>query len=141
LLDAGADDYVAKPFSTAELLARLRAQLRRAKSSERSSGQMIQIDDLEIDVAGRTLSRKGTDIHLTPTEWDLLRLFVKHSGRTLTHHQIFRDVWRNPAGDAQAYLRVHVANLRRKIESDPLRPSLIVTEPGVGYRFKSIVDA
>jgi two-component system KDP operon response regulator KdpE len=139
LLDAGADDYVAKPFSTAELLARARAQLRRANtvSGPADSGP-IQVDELEIDVAARLVRRSGVELHLTPIEWDLMRVFVKHAGRTLTHQQIFREVWRNPGGDAQAYLRVHVANLRRKIEADPLRPSIIITEPGVGYRFKTI---
>ena len=139
LLDAGADDYVAKPFSTAELLARVRAQIRRAATQATpGDGGTVNVDDLEIDLAARVLRRRGEPVHLTPTEWDLLRAFVKHSGRTLTHQQIFRDVWRNPTGDAQAYLRVHVANLRRKIETDPLRPRLIITEPGVGYQFKSI---
>lgn len=136
LLDAGADDYVSKPFSTTELMARIRAQLRRAAMSDRpAEDNAILIRDLEIDVARRTVLRAGSEIHLTPTEWDLLRAFIRFAGRTLTHRQIFREVWRNPAGDAQAYLRVHVANLRRKIEPDALRPTLIITEPGVGYRF------
>lgn len=136
LLDAGADDYVAKPFSTTELLARVRAQLRRSRLAELpGEAGAVNIRGLEIDLARRTIARAGADIHLTPTEWDLLRAFIRHAGRTLTHQQIFREVWRNAAGDAQAYLRVHVANLRRKIEPDAVRPTLIVTEPGVGYRF------
>lgn len=136
LLDAGADDYVTKPFSPAEFRARVRAQLRRAHiPASLSDAEPLQIGGLRIDVARRTLSRDGTPIHLTPTEWDLLRAFVKHADRTLTHPQIFREVWGRAAGDAQAYLRVHVANLRRKIEQDPIRPRLIITEPGVGYRF------
>lgn len=135
LLDAGADDYVTKPFSPTEFQARVRAQLRRARLAERpSDGGPLQVGDLAIDVAKRTLSRDGERLHLTPTEWNLVRAFVKHAGRTLTHQQIFREVWGGTAGDAQAYLRVHIANLRRKIEPDPLRPSLIITEPGVGYR-------
>jgi two-component system, OmpR family, KDP operon response regulator KdpE len=139
MLDAGADDYVAKPFSTSELLARARAQLRRAASSSSPADiARINVDDLQIDLAARLASRSGEALHLTPIEWDLLRVFVKYAGRTLTHQQIFREVWRNPVGDAQAYLRVHIANLRRKIENDPVRPKLIVTEPGVGYRFKAI---
>lgn len=142
LLDAGADDYVSKPFSTAELLARVRAQLRRAGQQKETPEAVVQhIGDLAIDVAARIVQRNGKELHLTPIEWDLLRMFVQHAGRTLTHQQIFREVWRNPAGDAQAYLRVHVANLRRKIEADPLRPSLILTEPGIGYRFKAAGDA
>lgn len=136
LLDAGADDYVAKPFSTLELMARIRAQLRRsALASHRNDEVVVRAGDLEVDLARRTITKSGADVHLTPIEWDLLRAFIKHAGRTLTHQQIFREVWRNPAGDAQSYLRVHIANLRRKIEDDPMRPSHIITEPGIGYRF------
>jgi two-component system, OmpR family, KDP operon response regulator KdpE len=136
LLDAGADDYVTKPFSTAEFQARVRAQLRRAQlAGYPGASGTLEIDGLVIDVANRVVSRAGETIHLTPTEWDLLRAFVRHLGRTLTHQQIFREVWGGGAGDAQTYLRVHIANLRRKIEQDPVRPRLILTEPSVGYRF------
>lgn len=140
LLDAGADDYVTKPFSTAELRARIRAQLRRASHLPGAGAEgPVTVDGLRIDLARRTLSREGTEIHLTPTEWDLLRAFVAQAGRTLTHDQIFRAVWGRASGaDPQAYLRVHVANLRRKIERDPVRPALVVTEPGVGYRFRAL---
>jgi len=140
LLDAGADDYVTKPFSTAELRARVRAQLRRARAAPRTGGDgPLEVKGLRIDLARRVLSRGGNEIHLTPTEWDLLRAFVSSAGRTLTHDQIFRAVWgRAGGGDPQAYLRVHVANLRRKIERDAVRPTLIVTEPGVGYRFRAL---
>jgi two-component system KDP operon response regulator KdpE len=137
LLDAGADDYVTKPFSTGELQARVRAQLRRVQAAESPADAPLEIADLVIDTARRTVSRRGEPVHLTPTEWDLLRAFVKHANRTLTPQQIFREVWGTATGDAQSYLRVHIANLRRKIEVDSLRPSLIVTEPGVGYRFNS----
>lgn len=138
LLDAGADDYVTKPFSTVEFQARIRAQFRRAQLAEpQSSSAPLTIGTLQIDAARRTVRRRGEPIHLTPTEWDLLRAFVKHAGRTLTHQQIFREVWGHAAGDAQSYLRVHIANLRRKIEEDSLRPALIITEPGVGYRFNA----
>ena len=140
LLDAGADDYVTKPFSTAELQARVRAQLRRARSAPHAAEKgPADVDGLRIDLARRVLSRDRAEIHLTPTEWDLLRAFVAQAGRTLTQDQIFRAVWgRAGGGDPQAYLRVHVANLRRKIERDPVRPTLIVTEPGVGYRFRAL---
>ncbi|HEX8245927.1 MAG TPA: response regulator transcription factor [Longimicrobium sp.] len=139
LLDAGADDYVTKPFSTAELQARVRAQLRRSRThAAAGDAGPVELDGLRIDLGRRVLSRDGEEIHLTPTEWDLLRAFLAQAGRTLTHEQIFRAVWgRALGGDPQAYLRVHVANLRRKIERDPVRPTLLVTEPGVGYRFRA----
>lgn len=135
LLDAGADDYVTKPFSTVEFRARVRAQLRRSRIQPLEDHEPLVIEGLVIDSAKRVVLREGVPIHLTPTEWDLLRAFVRHPGRTLTHHQLFRAVWNRSNGDPQQYLRVHVANLRRKIERDSLRPRLIVTEPGVGYRF------
>ena len=136
-LDLGADDYVTKPFSTAEFQARVRAQLRRAGPREQDSSGPMDVDGLSIDLPRRRLERDGVSIHLTPTEWDLLRVLVRNAGRTLTHGHIFREVWgsSSPGGDPQAYLRVHVANLRRKTERDPLRPRIITTEPGVGYRF------
>jgi two-component system KDP operon response regulator KdpE len=111
--------------------------MRRARLPSRDTPPIIEVGDLTIDAAARVVRRAGTPVHLTPTEWDLLRVFVKHAGRTLTHEQIFREVWHSPGGDAQAYLRVHIANLRRKIEGDPVRPRLIVTEIGVGYRFET----
>jgi two-component system KDP operon response regulator KdpE len=137
LLDAGADDYITKPFSTAEFRARVRAQLRRSQMHRAGDSTAVEAGGLSIDAAKRIVSRAGVQIHLTPTEWDLLRTFLLHSGRTLTHQQLFRAVWNRSDGDPQQYLRVHVANLRRKIELDPLRPRLIQTEPGVGYRFES----
>jgi len=137
MLDAGADDYVTKPFSTAELQARVRAQIRRAAMNESGDETgVLEVGDLCVDLVRRTLTRAGAPVHLTPTEWDLLRAFVKYAGRTLTHQQIFREVWGRAAGDAPTYLRVHIANLRRKIEADAVRPTLILTEPGVGYRFE-----
>jgi two-component system KDP operon response regulator KdpE len=137
LLDAGADDYVTKPFSTVELQARARAQLRRSRQTPLANAdQPIEVDDVRIDLAKPSLARGGETIHLTRTEWELLRALLKHAGRTLTHRQLFTAVWGNSYGDAQQHLRVHVRNLRRKIEADPVRPRLIVTEPGVGYRFE-----
>ena len=134
-LDAGADDYITKPFSTAEFSARIRAQLRRARVQATPDPTPLEVDGLVIDAARRVVAREAP-IHLTPTEWDLLRAFVAHRGRTLTHQQLFRAAWNRSDGDPQQYLRVHIANLRRKIERDSLRPRLIVTEPGVGYRFE-----
>lgn len=136
LLDAGADDYVVKPFSPDELRARVRAQLRRAAlAGNPEASSVIEADGLRIDLTSRTITRGVDLIRLTPTEWDLLRVLVSRAGRTLTHAQLFREVWGSSDGDPQAYLRVHVANLRRKIEEDAVRPRLIQTEPGVGYRF------
>ncbi len=135
LLDAGADDYITKPFSTSELQARVRALMRRASVGGAVSPQ-IEFGPYVMDLAGRTLRRDGELVHLTPIEWDLLRTLTSHEGRTLTHTQLFAAVWTGRKyGDAQQYLRTHVANLRRKIEEDVLDPHYIVTEPGIGYRF------
>ena len=133
LLDAGADDYVTKPFSTAELLARVRAVLRRAT---RDADAVITFGDFVMNLGARTLTIAGRVVHLTPIEWELLRALASKPGRTLTHRHLFNAVWSpRSEGDAQQYLRVHIANVRRKIEDDALAPRYIVTEPGVGYRF------
>ncbi|MFN8579447.1 MAG: response regulator [Gemmatimonadaceae bacterium] len=139
LLDAGADDYVTKPFSTVELLARIRAQLRRARrtaSGSDPSAALVSFGDVVVDQQRRRVERKGELVHLTPTEWSLLRTFITHPRQTLTHRQLFHAVWGNASGDAQQYLRVYVGHLRRKIEDDPVRSRFIQTEPGVGYRFE-----
>lgn len=139
LLEAGADDYVTKPFSPAELRARVNAQLRRAGLSEAGAADgVIRVAGLEIDPGARVLRRNGEEIHLTATEWDVLRILLRNAGRTLTHQQIFRAVWPGSGGDPQQYLRVYVARLRRKLEPDPIRPRLILTEVGVGYRLAAM---
>ena len=136
LLDAGADDYVTKPFSTAELQARARALLRRTVGARTDSDARIEIGGLVLDLAARMFTRDGEPVHLTPVEWDLLATLMRNAGRTLTHRYLFNQVWRGRQfGDAQQYLRVYVAHLRRKIEADSIKPRYIITEPGVGYRF------
>ncbi|MEP6991618.1 MAG: response regulator transcription factor [bacterium] len=135
LFSAGADDYVTKPFGLAELVARVRAQLRRARLATGPATSSFLCDGLLIDLDRREVRRDGVLIRLTRTEWQLLQTFVSHSGRTLTHQQIFDLVWAKSFGNPQQYLRVHLTNLRRKIEREPAAPRLIITEPGVGYRF------
>jgi two-component system, OmpR family, KDP operon response regulator KdpE len=130
-LDAGADDYVTKPFSVDELLARLRAVLRRAAPP---GDPVIEIGDLSIDVANRFVTRDGERVKLTPHEFDLLRVLAQNRGKLLTHRMLLREVW-GPAYQVEAhYLHVYVSHLRRKIEPDPASPRYILTEPGAGYR-------
>ena len=135
LLDIGADDYVTKPFSSAELRARINAQLRRARMTPIPGGDVpVIVGDLTVDVARRLVSRAGVPVHLTRTEWGLLEALLEYADRPVTHRQLFHAVWGNASGDAQHYLRVYIAHLRRKLEADPYSPRLILTEPGVGYR-------
>jgi len=137
LLDAGADDYVTRPFGVVEFRARVRAQLRRARMTPQPASEApLRIGALTVDVARRTLVRDGVPVHLTPTEWELLLALLRRPGRTVTHRQLFREVWNDSYGDMQQYLRVYVAHLRKKIESDPYAPRHLITEPGVGYRLE-----
>jgi two-component system KDP operon response regulator KdpE len=136
LLNAGADDYVTKPFSVLELAARAKAQIRRAKTlaTTTSPPGPYVVGGLVIDTIARKVSRDGVQLHLTPIEWQILSTLLGAAGRTLTHQQIFDAVWGRQFGSPQQYLRVHITNLRRKVEVDPAAPQLIITEPGVGYR-------
>ncbi|HEY2712340.1 MAG TPA: response regulator [Chthoniobacterales bacterium] len=131
-LDAGADDYVTKPFSTAELLARLRAAQRKTRGAE--EGSVFEHGDLTVDLAARAVSRRGHEVKLTATEYALLRLFVRYAGRILTHRQILREIWGPKAEKHRQYLRVYMTHLRQKIEPDPANPTVIKTESGIGYR-------
>jgi two-component system KDP operon response regulator KdpE len=133
-LDAGADDYITKPFGTDELLARLRAVLRR--SDDEDTEPAIATGDLVIDMAARRVTRAGQDVHLTPIEFDLLKTLARHRGKLVTHRQLLKTVW-GPAYETETqYLRVHFAHLRAKIEPDTSHPRYILTEPGVGYRLR-----
>ncbi len=130
-LDAGADDYVTKPFGIDELLARLRAALRRG---EPSSEPVVEVGDLRIDLEKRAVSVRGEPVQLTPHEFELLRVLARDAGKLLTHSALLREVWGRAYGDESHYLHVYVSQLRRKLEPDPARPRYILTEPGAGYR-------
>jgi len=133
-LDAGADDYLTKPFGVGELLARIRAALRR--SLQEIPEPVFTSSDLQVDLGSRRVTVGGADISLTPTEYDILRLLVTHAGKVLTHTHILKQIWGIAYLEQPHVLRVNVSNLRRKLESDPSRPQHIITEPGVGYRLR-----
>jgi two-component system, OmpR family, KDP operon response regulator KdpE len=137
LLNAGADDYVTKPFSLVEFVARVQAHLRRSRTPTQSLSQPVSFDGLTVDLVRREV-RRGAPIRLTRIEWLLLQTLLTNAGRTLTHQQLFDAVWAKSFGNPQQYLRVHMTNLRRKIEREPASPRLIVTDPGVGYRFEGV---
>jgi len=132
-LDAGADDYVTKPFGMDELLARVRAAVRRTTPT--TDEPVVATDDFTIDLSARRVTRDGADVRLTPTEWQVLELLVRNRGRLVTQRQLLQDVWGPTYGSETNYLRVYLAQLRRKLEPDPSRPRHLLTEAGMGYRF------
>jgi two-component system KDP operon response regulator KdpE len=134
-LDAGADDYLTKPFGIAELLARIRVVLRR--SVHQAPEPVYRVDDLEVDLPRRRVVVRGLEVPLTPTEYELLRLLVSHGGKVLTHRQILKQIWGIAYLEQPHVLRVNISNLRHKIEADASRPHYILTEPGVGYRLRA----
>jgi two-component system KDP operon response regulator KdpE len=133
-LDAGADDYLTKPFGVGELLARIRAALRRAVQA--TNEPVFITGNLKVDLARRLVSVSGQEVQLTPNEYGLLHALVSNAGKVLTHHHLLREVWGAEYGEEFHMLHVNISNLRRKIEPDPTRPQYIITEPGVGYRLK-----
>ncbi len=136
-LDEGADDYVTKPFSMPELLARIRVALRHAAAATETGEPVIRAGDVVIDLARRVVTRAGQEVHLTPTEYGLLRFLAQHAGRVVTHGHLLRSVLGPGYEDATGALRVYIAGLRKKLEADPAQPRLLLTEPGVGYLLRA----
>jgi two-component system KDP operon response regulator KdpE len=136
-LDAGADDYVTKPFGMDELLARIRAALRRAAPPAAAPVAVVETGAFTVDLAARRVTRDGADIRLTPTEWHLLEVLVRNAGKLITQRQLLQEVWGPKYESETNYLRVYVAQLRAKLEPNPATPRYLITEPGIGYRFES----
>jgi two-component system, OmpR family, KDP operon response regulator KdpE len=136
-LDVGGDDYVTKPFGIPELLARVRAVLRRKQEQPASAAAVFESGELRVDFTARKVTVGPTEVRLTPTEYELLRLFILHADKTLTHRQLLTQIWGPEATTETQYLHVFIRQLRRKLEPDPAQPRHFVTEPGVGYRFRS----
>ncbi len=136
-LDAGADDYVTKPFGMDELLARMRAAVRRAEPVTGEDDSLVVTEGFTVDLAAKKVNRDGTDVRLTPTEWHLLEVLVRNAGRLVSQTQLLQEVWGPAYRTETNYLRVYLAQLRRKLEADPSHPRHFITEPGMGYRFEA----
>jgi len=137
-LDAGADDYVTKPFGMDELLARLRASLRRNTPAPESA--LVETPDFVVDLAAKRVRRGDVEVRLTPTEWGLVEILVRNAGKLVSQRQLLQDVWGPQYGEETNYLRVHMAHIRRKLEPEASRPRYFITEPGMGYRFEGVDD-
>ena len=134
-LNAGADDYLVKPFSVGELMARVHAALRRSSGGGAGSSQPVSFGECEVDLARRLVRRRGEPVHLTPVEYKLAAALIGHEGQVITHRQLLRDVWGLGSTEQNHYLRIYMGHLRRKLEVDPARPEHFLTETGIGYRF------
>lgn len=135
-LDIGADDYLTKPFSMGELMARIRVALRHQGNLK--DEPVIQVGDLYMDLSRRDVKVKGNEIHLTPIEYDLLKMLISNAGKVVTHRQLIQAIWGSEAQENYQYLRIYISQLRKKIEKDPNQPLLILTEPGIGYRLRTM---
>jgi len=135
-LENGADDYLTKPFSTAELLARIKVALRHAHARDAAADPVFRIDDLVVDMASRSVTLAEEEVRLTPIEYKLLTSLIRHAGKVLTHGQLMKEIWGKRAADNNQGLRIHTQHLREKLKDDPLSPRFIITEPGIGYRFR-----
>lgn len=137
-LDAGADDYLTKPFGVNELLARMRVALRHAAAAGGAPAPVLEFGEVRVDLQRRVVTRAGAELHLTPNEYRLLVVLAQHAGKVLTHGHLLKEVWGPGSAQQTHYLRVYMAQLRQKLEADPARPRLLITEPGVGYRLKDV---
>lgn len=136
-LENGADDYLTKPFGLGELLARIKVALRHSRRSDNAESEIFAQDDLVVDRAKRVVTLGGAEVHLTPIEYQLLTIMVKHAGKVVTHTQLLKEIWGKHSAENNNYLRIHMQHLRQKLKDNPLKPTYLVTEPGIGYRLKS----
>lgn len=136
-LENGADDYLTKPFGLGELLARIKVALRHSRRGDNAESEIFTQDDLVVDRAKRVVTLAGEEVHLTPIEYQLLTIMVKHAGKVVTHTQLLKEIWGKHSAENNNYLRIHMQHLRQKLKDNPLKPTYLVTEPGIGYRLKS----